>query len=90
MIDNEQLINIRLMYPQTYKNSIQDLQNFQVNIPGGSTLPLPQLASIQLKKGVAQVNRENLKSMGVVTARLDHRDLGSTLAEIQQKLAKKC
>lgn len=88
MIDNEQLINIRLMYPQTYKNSIQDLQSFQVNIPGGSTLPLPQLASIQLKKGVAQVNRENLKSMGVVTARLDHRDLGSTLAEIQQKLAK--
>ena len=42
-----------------------------------------------MKKGVAQINRENLKSMGVITARLDNRDLGSTLKDIKSQLAKK-
>jgi Cu/Ag efflux pump CusA len=37
---------------------------------------------------VAEINRENQKSMGVVTARLDNRDLGSTLKEIKSVLTK--
>jgi len=36
--------------------------------------------------GVAEIVRENQKMMGVITARLDNRDLGSTLKEIQNKL----
>ena len=87
MIDNEQIIDIRMMYPETYKNSINNLKNFEVVLPDGSMIPIEQLADIQMRKGVAQVNRENLKSMGVITARLDNRDLGSTLNDIKQKLA---
>src|SRR5262249_16194835 len=38
-------------------------------------------------QGDAQIQRENLQSMGVVTGRLENRDLGSTMKEIQQKVA---
>lgn len=86
MIDNEQIINIRMMYPETYRNTIRDLQNFSVVLKNGSMIPIKEVATIELQKGVAQINRENLKSMGVITARLDNRDLGSTLSEIKQKL----
>ena len=45
------------------------------------------VAEVNITKGVAEINRENQKSMGVVSARLNNRDLGSTLAEIQTKIA---
>jgi len=89
MIDNEQIIDIRMMYPGTYNNSIQDLKGFNIILPDGSKEAINKLANISIKKGVAQINRENLKSMGVITARLDNRDLGSTLKEIKQQLSEK-
>ena len=30
MIDNEQIIDIRMMYPETYNNTIEDLKNFNI------------------------------------------------------------
>ena len=88
MLDNEQVIDIRMMYPDTYRHSIREFRNLPVSLPDGSIKSLDQLAHIRILKGVAQANRENLKSMGVITARLDQRDLGSTLAEIQNRLAR--
>ena len=42
---------------------------------------------LQLSEGDAEIERENLQSMGVVSARLENRDLGSTMKEIQSKLS---
>jgi multidrug efflux pump subunit AcrB len=36
--------------------------------------------------GDAEIQRENLQSMGVITARLEGRDLGSVMKEIQQRI----
>ncbi len=77
------------MYPETYQNTIQDIKNFNIILPDGSQESIAKLANISMKKGVAQINRENLKSMGVITARLDNRDLGSTLKDIKSQLAEK-
>lgn len=88
VIDNEQIINIRMMYPETYEISIEELRDFPVILPDGSMLPINELADIEIRPGVAQINRENLSSIGVITARLDNRDLGSTLKDIKQRLSK--
>jgi Cu/Ag efflux pump CusA len=50
-------------------------------------MPITSLASIQVNAGDAEIERENLQSMGVITGRLEGRDLGSTMTEIQQKVA---
>jgi len=88
MLDREQIIDIRLIYPDAYKTSINDIKTTSLLLPSGSSVPINKLATIKIGKGVAQINRENQKSMGVITARLDNRDLGSTLKEIQTKLTK--
>jgi multidrug efflux pump subunit AcrB len=36
---------------------------------------------------VAEINRENLKSVAIVTARMDNRDLGSVMKDIQKQLS---
>lgn len=88
MIDKEQMVNIRLIYPDAHKTSISDIKNTAILLPNGSSVPINQVATIKIGKGVAEINRENQKSMGVITARLNNRDLGSTLKDIQSHLTK--
>lgn len=88
MIDREQIVDIRLIYPDAYKTSVSDIKNTSILLPNGSSIPINKVATIEMGKGVAEINRENQKSMGVVTARLNNRDLGSTLKDIQAQLTK--
>ncbi|TLP70699.1 efflux RND transporter permease subunit [Maribacter sp. ACAM166] len=88
MIDREQIVDIRLIYPDAYKTSVSDIKNTSILLPNGSSVPINKVATIEMGKGVAEINRENQKSMGVVTARLNNRDLGSTLKDIQSQLTK--
>jgi len=88
MIDKEQMVDIRLMYPNAGKTSISYIKNTAILLPNGSSVPINQVATIKIGKGVAQINRESQKSMGVITARLNNRDLGSTLKDIQSHLTK--
>ncbi len=89
MINKEQQVNIRLIYPDALRTSINRLEGANIFIPGGKFKPLNSVANIAIGKGIAEIKRENQKMMGVVTARLDNRDLGSTLKDIQQQLALK-
>ncbi|AVR45072.1 acriflavine resistance protein B [Christiangramia fulva] len=88
MIANVQVINIRMMYPDTYQTSVENVRNLNIVLPNGSLVPITRLAKITTNKGVAEVNRENEKSVGYVTARLNNRDLGSTLSEIKKQISK--
>ena len=88
MIDKEQIVDIRLIYPDAFKTSVSDIRNTSILLPNGSSVPINKVATIEMGKGVAEINRENQKSMGVITARLNNRDLGSTLKDIQIQLTR--
>jgi CzcA family heavy metal efflux pump len=88
MVEKEQSVNIRMIYPNSSQTSIQQFKGTNVFLPTGQTKPLSSIADISLQSGVAEINRENQKMMGVVSARLEGRDLGSTLKDIKASLAK--
>jgi CzcA family heavy metal efflux pump len=87
ILERQQLSAIRMVYPNTATQSVEGLKKLQIFIPSGRLMPLTSLARIEVHPGDAEIQRENLQSMGVVTGRLENRDLGSTMKEIQQKLA---
>ena len=89
IIEREQVVNIRLVFPGTNTNSVSDIQQMTLQLPSGDIVPLQKVAKIEIGKGVAEINRENQKSIGVVTARLNNRDLGSTLTDIRNNLSTK-
>ena len=68
--DKDQLSNIRIVYPDNRKLSVDDIKHLQVFLPNGQLKPIEQLAEVHLNPGDAEIQRENLQSMGVVTARL--------------------
>jgi Cu/Ag efflux pump CusA len=86
--EREQLTNIRMVYPNSRTASVSDIQNLNIFLPSGKLKPITQLADVKVNLGDAEINRENLQSMGEVTARLENRDLGSTMKDIQQTISK--
>jgi multidrug efflux pump subunit AcrB len=54
-----------------------------LHAPGGVMVPLDAVATVATTPGQAEVQRENLRRMVSVTARISGRDLGSTVREIQ-------
>lgn len=87
VFEKQQLVNIRLQYPGSRTLSIAELRNLPIFLPTGKRLSLSDLAKVSVSAGDAEVERENLQPLGVVSARLDNRDLGSTMTEIRRVLA---
>ncbi len=88
ILEAEQQPPVRIVYPGNRRLSIADIPNLQLSIAGGKLQPITQLASVHISPGDAELKRENLQSMGVVTARLEGRGLGSVMSEIKDKVGK--
>jgi Cu/Ag efflux pump CusA len=58
----------------------------RIFLPDGRLRPITDLATVTIKPGDAEIQRENLQSMGVVSARQDKRDLGSVMKDIQKTI----
>ncbi|SOE94834.1 heavy metal efflux pump, CzcA family [Burkholderia sp. D7] len=63
------------------------LGQLQIRAPDGHLFALDRVASRVSVTGQPEVSRDNLKRMVAVTARIDGRDLGSTIADVQKVLA---
>ena len=84
--DKDQLTNLRLIYPGSKSFSVADFNKTPIFLPNGKLHPIKQLAAVKINSGDAEIEREDLQSMGVVTARLENRDLGSVIKEIQTSI----
>ena len=87
--EKEQMTSIRMIYPNSTKNSLENIKDHFVFLPDGKLKPITTLSSIWLKEGVAEINRDNLKSVSIVTARLNNKDLGSAMKQIQKTIDSK-
>lgn len=86
VLEKEQVTNVRMLYTGKHAIHLHDIQSMQVFLPDGKLMPITSLATVHANPGDAEIQRENLQSMGVVTARLDNSDLGTVMKVIQQKV----
>ena len=87
LFEKEQYLNIRLVYPGNTRLSIEQINNLPIFLPNGTLKPISYLATVTINAGDAEIERENLQSMGVVTAGLESRDLGSVMKDVQKKIS---
>jgi CzcA family heavy metal efflux pump len=87
ILEKEQLSIVRMVYPYSKTQTVESVKQMQIFLPSGKLIPLIAVASIQVNSGEAEMQRENLQSMGVITGRLENRDLGTVMKDIQQKIA---
>ena len=87
LFEKEQYSVIRLVYPGSRKLSMNDINNLQIFLPDGRLKPMHELATVIINAGDAEIQRSNLQSMGVVTADLENRDLGSVMKDVKEKIS---
>jgi CzcA family heavy metal efflux pump len=86
--EKDRVYPIRIILPGANKASLNDVKNLKIFLPDGRLKPLDELATITVTQGEAEIERENIQSMGIVSARLQNRDLGSTIKDIKQAITK--
>ena len=80
---NEKIVGVRVSIPGSLRERIAQLRDLRLTAPDGHTLPLGRIARIGVATGQPQITRENARQMIAVTGRIEGRDLGSTVQDVQ-------
>lgn len=80
------LVGVRVWIPKNARHTERDLRDLQLRATDGHLVPLSRVATIKTDTGQPEINREDLKRMAAVTARITGRDLGSTVADVKHLL----
>ena len=64
-------LKVILQYPENDRSSISDLENMMILTPTGSTIPIRQIAQLEIGEGLASIERKNRKRSINVTADVD-------------------
>jgi multidrug efflux pump subunit AcrB len=86
VLKGEKLIGVRVRYPDKFHSMLQDIEDVRLKSSNGFYVPLNTIAKVEVLKGQSEVDRENLKMMIPVSARISGRDLGTTVADIKKVL----
>lgn len=83
----EQLVDVRVRAPGDLRSRAAELGRLVLTAPDGHAVRVDQIAHISVAAGQKQLTRENLAPYIGVTARLEGRDLGSAIKEVQSTVA---
>jgi CzcA family heavy metal efflux pump len=84
LLDRRIPVRVRLSDP--YRLDPARQPDTLIKTAEGRLVPVSTLASPARSNGQSELLRENLRGMALVTARLEDRDLGSAVAELQRRL----
>jgi len=87
VVSNDRAYTLRVRYPQQNRASVQAMSDTLLNSSSGHTATLGTLATFEQIAGQTEIRRENLQRDITVTARLEGRDLGSGVADVQKAVA---
>jgi len=81
------LIGVRAWIPSGPRGSAAAIGKLRLRAPDGHYFPLERVATLTPQVGQPQISRDDLKRMVAVTGRINGRDLGSTIRDVQAVLA---
>ena len=87
VLEKEQMTPIRMLYPNSRTLGVEDIKRLQVFTSNKQLIPISSLAEVHAHGGDVEIHRENLQMMGVVSARIHERSLGSVMEDIKEEIA---
>lgn len=86
VFEGDRRFDIVVRLPEKLRQDPVLLERLPIPLSGGGAVPLSEVASIEQTTGPNQISREDGKRRAVVTTNVRGRDLGSFIAEVQQKI----
>jgi CzcA family heavy metal efflux pump len=87
VLQGDRVVNIRVLVAPDTIDRIASLRELPIRTPTGNLVKLSQVADLHEVPGQLELRREDLRQNVAVTARLEGRDLGSAMQEIQAVLS---
>jgi CzcA family heavy metal efflux pump len=87
VLDGLKSYDLVLMLDESVRNNIRRLNDVRLISPTGAVVLLSDVAGISETPGPNQISRENVQRRIVVSANVQGRDLGTTVADIQRSIA---
>jgi len=84
----DRTVPVRVRLPDSYRFDPIKLPQTLIRTADGKPIPVSELAHMERANGQGELMRENLRQIAVVHGRLENRDLGGAVAEIQANLDK--
>ncbi|MFB6456977.1 efflux RND transporter permease subunit [Chitinophaga sp. Hz27] len=85
--EGEKYFDLRIRYPESFREDETAIGNLTVPTLRGNKIPLKEIADIQHIVGPSMIYRDKHMRYGAIKFSVRDRDLGSTIAEAQQKVA---
>jgi multidrug efflux pump subunit AcrB len=83
---NDRLIDVRVRFADRNRFDLDWIREFPLASESGAIVPLSATATIDMAEGETELHREDLRQMIPITARLEGRDLGSGIRDVQAAL----
>jgi cobalt-zinc-cadmium resistance protein CzcA len=87
--DEERRFGLVVRLDKDYRQSLDDVKNLSVALPGGGQIPFEQVADISIKSGPAQVSREDTKRRITVGFNVRGRDVQSVIKDVSGEIDSK-
>lgn len=87
VLEEGRTYDLVVRFPEAYRANAETIGRVSFDTPTGQRVPLSELAAVEVARGPNTISRENVQRKIVVQANVAGRDLGSTVAAIQQAVA---
>lgn len=87
VLQGDRSIDIRVMADKSSVDQIDKLRELPLRTPSGSIVRLSQVCDVSTEPSEVELVRENLRQVIIVTGRLEGRDLGSAMKDIQAAIS---
>jgi len=84
--EQEKKFDVRIRYEKDFRQSVNEIENLKVPTLSGNKVPLKEIAEFKMVTGPAFIYRDNNKRFIAIKFSIRERDLGSTIAEAQEKV----
>ena len=84
--EGEQRFDMVVRMDEKNRKDVSDIQNLLIPTPSGNQVPLNQLATVEIKEGPNQIQRENAQRRIFVGFNVKGRDVQSIVEELQEKV----
>lgn len=88
VFENDRRYDLVIRMNEQQKKDVHAIGNLLVGLPDGSQVPLSLLASVEIKDGPYQIQRENAARRITVGFNVRDRDVQSIVTELQEKVAR--
>ncbi|AZI33848.1 efflux RND transporter permease subunit [Kaistella carnis] len=85
-IEGRQRFSVNARYGQDFRNNIESIRRLPLQTMKFGSIPLSNVADIQLSEGPPMINSENAMLRGAVLFNVRDRDLGSTVEEAKKRI----